>query len=242
MVSANTASCEPQCYKSWNLVIKQFVLVKRVGDAFLDNNKRFYAPAVTILMARLGNNSLRVTKRHFPRKKNNPNHSISLPGVHLQVGFNENLVIRWNKLVFESPLREKTREKGFHCLLCILFLSNPEVESRQFPWANLFWTGHKKKETGEVNFHCLLYILLILKRNRESEFSLLILYPIGFKKKQWGEVNFHCLLCILLIFVQQHLLLGGIVSAKIIESKQKLFSEAETSGTSSIRNKNQRSW
>ena len=92
-----------------------------------------------------------------------------------------------------------------------------------------------------MNFHCLLYILLILKRNRESEFSLLILYPIGFKKKQWGEVNFHCLLCILLIFVQQHLLLGGIVSAKIIESKQKLFSEAETSGTSPIRNKNQRS-
>ena len=209
------------------------MLVKRVGDVFLDNNKRFYAPAVTILMARLGNNSLRVTKRHFPRKKNNPNHSISLPGVHLQVGFNENFSNSVKQTVFESPLREKTREKGFHCLLCILFLSNLEVESRQFPLANFF--------SFLLNFHSLLYILLILKRNRGSEFSLLILYPIDLKKKQWGEVNFHCLLCILLIFVQQHLLLGGIVSAKIIESKQKLFSEAETSGTSSIRNKNQRS-
>ena len=143
---------------SWNLVIKQFVLVKRVDDAFLDNNKRFYAPAVTILMARLGNNSLRVTKRHFPRKKNNPNHSISLPGVHLQVGFNENFSNSVKQTVFESPLREKTREKGFHCLLCILFLSNPEVESRQFPLANFFF----------------IFI----------EFSLFTLYLIDFKTKQ----------------------------------------------------------
>ena len=130
---------------SWNLVIKQLVLVKRVGDAFLDNNKRFYAPAVTILMARLGNNSLRVTKRHFPRKKNNPNHSISLLGVHLQVGFNENFSNSVRQTVFESPLREKTREKGFHCLLCILFLSNLEVESRQLPLANLFWERKQRK-------------------------------------------------------------------------------------------------
>ena len=114
------------------------MLVKRVDDAFLDNNKRFYAPAVTILMARLGNNSLRVTKRHFPRKKNNPNHSISLPVVHLQVGFNKNFSNSVKQTVFESPMREKTREKGFNCLLCILFLSNLEVESRQLPLANLF--------------------------------------------------------------------------------------------------------
>ena len=134
------------------------MLVKRVDDAFLDNNKRFYAPAVTILMARLGNNSLRVTKRHFPRKKNNPNHSISLPGVHLQVGFNENFSNSVKQTVFESPLREKTREKGFHCLLCILFLSNPEVESRQFPLANFFF----------------IFI----------EFSLFTLYLIDFKTKQ----------------------------------------------------------
>ena len=143
------------------------------------DNKRFYAPAVTILMARLGNNSLRVTKRHFPRKKNNPNHSISLPGFHLQVGFNENFSNSVKQTVFGSPLREKTREKGFHCLLCILFLSNLEVESRQFPLANLFWERNQRKwsftryfisywflnETGEVNFHCLYCILLILKRN-----------------------------------------------------------------------------
>ena len=130
---------------SWNLVIKQFVLVKRVDDAFLDNNKRFYAPAVTILMAWLGNNSLRVTKRHFARKKNNPNHSISLPSVHLQVGFNENFSNSAKQTVFESPLREKTREKGFHYLLCILFLSNLEVESRQLPLANLFWERKQRK-------------------------------------------------------------------------------------------------
>ena len=43
-----------------------------------------------------------------------------------------------------------------------------------------------------------------------------------------AEVDFHCLLCILLIFVQ-HLLLARIVrrSAKIIEGKQKLFSEGK---------------
>ena len=142
MVSANTASCEPQCYKSWNLVIKQFVLVKRVDDAFLDNNKRFYAPAVTVLMARLGNNSLRMTKRHFPRKKNNPNHSISLPGVHLQVGFNENF--SKSNCVWVSFEREDT-QKGFSLFTLHLISIQPRGWIETVSLSQLILMGTRKR-------------------------------------------------------------------------------------------------